>query len=104
MTWYGGNDGGMPSPKKVGDLIRYDDGPSALMRITHVRFMGMEDVRGIGCHYRYYGRAFHSNGTCTGRYHGQCSEPTPSDIAAWKACHDDNDAWIRGMWSAPVTA
>lgn len=99
MVWYGGNDGGMLEAKKVGDLVRYDDGPTALMRITHVLDKG-KNHRGIACEIRYYGRAFHSDDTCTGRYHGQCSEPSEADRAAWANAHDADDAWIRGCWSA----
>lgn len=101
--WYGENRSRRAFPWNVGDLVRYDDGPSALMRIEVVRFMG-SDSRGIACEYRYYGRAFHSEGCCTGRYHGQCLEPTPEDIAAWERCHDENDDWIRGMWSASTVS
>lgn len=98
MTWYGGNDGGIVEPLAVGDLVRYDDGPSALMRIESVRFMGTEDKRGIGVHWRYYGRAFHSTGCCTGRYHGQCRLPSDRDRRAWAWAHDRDDAWIPGRW------
>lgn len=96
--WYGENRSGRDHPWQVGDLVRYDDGPTALMRITRVREMG-PDPRGISCSVRYYGRAFHSSGTCTGRYHGQCLEPSADDVAAWKRCHDADDRWINGAYS-----
>lgn len=86
----------MPKAKwKVGDLIRYGDGCTALMRITNVRDMGKsfgED------RYRYYGRGFHSTGTCTGRYEKQCCEPSALDKELWVSSHDDNDKWIKGKW------
>lgn len=97
MTWYGGNRSGRKTPWKIGDLIRYDNGPSALMRIELVREMG-DDHRGISCSIRYYGRGFHSSGTCTGRYHGECAEPTQKDHDAWNVAHDDQDRWIPGKW------
>lgn len=98
-------------PWKAGDLVRYDDGPSALMRITGVRDMGEDQP---GCRpwgmdrWRYYGRAFHDtishydNGeqrASVGRYHGQCVEPTTEDSEKWSRCHDETDDWIRGAWS-----
>lgn len=91
MVWYGENRSGRTTPWKAGDLVRYDDGPSALMRITQVHIYS-DSIR-------YYGRAFHSLGTCTSRYHGQCLEPTAEDRAKWDRCHDASDQWIRGMWS-----
>jgi len=69
---------------KVGDLVRYDDGPTALMRVTDI----------IGG--RYYGRAFHSVGTCTSR--SEVFEPSEADRERWARCHDGTDAWIRGAW------
>jgi hypothetical protein len=99
MTWYGENRSGRQARWNEGDLIRYDYGPTALMRITGVREMGA-DPRGISCSVRYYGRAFHSSGTYTGRYHGQCLEPSEEDRALWARCHDDNDEWIPGSWGS----
>lgn len=98
MTWYCENRSRRETPWNEGDLVRYDYGPAALMRVvTSVRPMGA-DPRGISCSVRYYGRAFHSSGVCTGRYHGQCLEPTTEDRAIWARCHDENDEWIRGAW------
>ncbi len=106
MTWYGENGSGRTHRWSVGDLVRYDDGPTALMRITWVREMG-EDPRGIACSVRYYGRAFHDrisyyeNGEergSVGRYHGQCQEASPADIVAWNRTHDSRDDWKPGCW------
>ncbi|MBB5985977.1 hypothetical protein [Sphingobium lignivorans] len=98
-------------PWKVGDLVRYDYGPSAVMRINYVHDMGPDQP---GCapygmnRWRYYGRAFHDtishydNGeerASTGRYHGQCMPVSEEDVAKWQRCHDENDDWIRGAWS-----
>jgi hypothetical protein len=96
--WYGENRSGRETPWKVGDLLRYDDGPTALMRITAVRDMSAPS-KAIATGLRYSGRAFHSGGTCTARYHGQCFEPNSEDIAKWSKCHDADDQWIRGAWS-----
>lgn len=79
----------------VGDLVRYGDGETALMRVTSVRDMGESFG---GNRWRYYGRAFHSTGTCTGRYQDQCSKPSALDRELWKQSHDAEDAWIRGRW------
>lgn len=68
----------------IGDLVRYDAGPTALMRVTDI----------IGG--RYYGRAFHSSGTCTSR--AAVTEPTEADEEKWQQCHDDGDQWIKGAW------
>lgn len=95
--WYGENRSGRQERWKEGDLLRYGDGPTALMRVEHVREMG-EDSRGIACSVRYYGRAYHSTATCTGRYHGQCREVTEQDLATWARAHDAEDRWIPGVW------
>jgi len=70
----------------VGSLVRYSDGPSALMRVTAVRGD------------RVYGRGFYSSGTCTSRYVGDCRKPSEQDGARWAEAHDENDQWIRGKW------
>ena len=104
MTWYGENCSGRTHRWSVGDLVRYGDGPTALMRITSVREMG-EDPSGIACSVRYYGRAFndrishYENGeerASVGRYHGQCQEASPADIVAWTRAHDSRDDWKPG--------
>lgn len=100
--WHGENRSGRMEPWKEGDLVRYDDGATALMRIEYVRDMGPDQP---GCapakmnRWRYYGRAFHSEGSCIGRYHGQCLEPSQEDRDRWAAAHDpETDEWIRGAW------
>jgi hypothetical protein len=95
--WYGENRSGRETPWKVGDLLRYADGPTALMRITAVNDTG-DRGKGISTGIRYSGRAFHSFGPCTGRYHGQCFEPPLEDFAKWNHTHDSDDRWIRGAW------
>ena len=94
MIWWGENRSKRMLPWKVGDLVRYDFGPTALMRISAVITRGGD----IGTCYHYYGRAFHSSGPCTSRYHGQCMEPDEEDRLRWIAAHDDDDKWIRGKW------
>lgn len=74
----------------IGDLVRYGDGPTALMRVTELTRVGGE--------IRIYGRGFHSSGTCTGRYASQCYEPSKEDRARWEEAHDDKDNWINGKW------
>lgn len=97
MSWYGQNKSKRETVWSVGDLIRYDSGPTALMRITSVRYMRAGDViEDIAKDVRYYGRAFHSTGTCTGRYHGQCYEPDAEDVESWKQHHDPiTDEWLH---------
>ena len=108
MAWYGENRSNREYQWNVGDLIRYGDGPTALMRINYVRQMG-QDARGIACSVRYYGRAFHDTisyydsgeeRASMGWYHGQCLEPSPQDIIAWTRAHDSRDDWKRGVYSA----
>jgi hypothetical protein len=93
--WYGGNESGRTTHWAIGDLIRYREGPTALMRVELVREMG-DDGRGIACSIRYYGPAFH--GGSNGAYHGHCHEPTEEDVERWKIAHDKNDQWIPGKW------
>lgn len=71
---------------KPGDLVRYDSGWTALMRVTDI-------IQG-----RYYGRAFHSSGTCTSR--SKVFEPDETDRKLWAKCHAEDDSWIRGAWGA----
>jgi DNA-directed RNA polymerase subunit RPC12/RpoP len=70
----------------AGDLVRYAHGPTALMRVTDI----------IGG--RYYGRAFHSRGTCTSR--SEVFEPSADDRDLWARSHDSADQWIRGAWGS----
>lgn len=80
-----------PVAANIGDLVRYDSGPTALMRVVDI-------VNG-----RYYGRAFHSHGTfnsphcCTNR--AEVFEPFDEDRIRWRNAHDrETDAWIRGRY------
>jgi hypothetical protein len=70
----------------LGDLIRYGDGPTSLMRLTC--------ISGDRC----YGRAFHSSGTCTNRHISDCKHACDEDRARWAEAHDESDQWIRGKW------
>ncbi len=71
----------------IGDLVRYDWGPTGLMRVTH----DQGD--------RIYGRAFHSSGTCTSRHRKAITRPSDIDKQRWAYCHNDvTDEWVRGRW------
>lgn len=68
-----------PDPTyKVGELIRYDDGSSALMVIRHI-------TPGEGRHGAYY----HGDQCCggvTAAYHNACERPNEADRKTWKEC------------------
>jgi len=82
MIWYGENRSKRETRWKVGDIVRYDYGPSALMRVERVREMG-NDHRGISCSVRYYGRQFF--GGVMGCYHGQIlGDAKPEEINEFK--------------------
>lgn len=56
----------MNEPKfKVGDIVRYSAGPTAIMTIQHVS----KDHAGLGLH-RYYGRQYY--GGSVGAYEKDC--------------------------------
>lgn len=93
-NWYGHNRSGRTTPFNVGDIVRYGDGPTALMRITSIRKMGGEN---IATAVRYYGSHFF--GGLEGRYHGQCMPADEQDLKRWDRCHDGRQGpWIRGAW------
>lgn len=66
----------MSQPKcGLGDILRYDHGPTALMRVETVSFG--HDGRG----HRYYGRQFF--GGTMGAYEFECLLASPYDIDKW---------------------
>lgn len=69
----------MAPPKyKVGDILRYDNGHTALFRVEHVS----EDHDGRGGH-RYYGQTFY--GSSLGAYEQDCQPATKFEKARWDA-------------------
>ena len=72
----------MTKPKlfSVGDIVRYDSGPTALMRITTLR-----EGHG-GAIARYWGAQ--CMGGFMGAYHEKCSYAAAADLAKWQECAD----------------
>lgn len=62
---------------KVGDIVRYGDGPTALMKITQVREIGA----GYCQYYRFYGD--HVLRGLVGANSEDCRAPTLDDIKTW---------------------
>lgn len=58
---------------KIGDLVRYGYGSTALMRIT--------TVTGSGARLRYYGEQYF--GASVGVYEADCTVPTLEDFHLW---------------------
>lgn len=71
---------------KIGDIVRYSDGPSALMRLEHVAPWG-----GL------YGEQYFG-GSVMG-LPDRCQPASPHDLASWRWAHDSNDEWVRGRYS-----
>lgn len=69
---------------KVGDIIRYGGGSTALMQIEYIS----KNHGGYGD--RFYG--LHCLGGAHGAYASQCSEATAADIAQWQA------SAVSGKW------
>lgn len=61
---------------KVGEIIRYEYGPSALMQIETVVMYGEEP--------RYYGLQCCGGGV--GAYHRACERATDEDYRVWVEC------------------
>lgn len=70
----------------IGTIVRYDDGPSALMRVTHIAPWG-----GV------YGQQYFG-GSVMG-LPDRCQPASKRDLASWRWAHDSNDEWIRGRYS-----
>jgi hypothetical protein len=69
-----------PSPKikcKIGDIIRYDSGPTALMRIEAI-----SKNHGVYGTDRYYGRSFY--GSSVGVYDYDANKATAAEIKKYK--------------------
>ena len=65
------------TPAKIGNMLRYGSGETALMIVTHV-----SEGHG-GALARYYGRQ--CMGGAVGAYHDQCTPATHADQAVWSA-------------------
>lgn len=70
----------------IGEIIRYDDGPSALMRVTHIAPWG-----GV------YGEQYFG-GSVMG-LPDRCQPASQRDLASWRWAHGSDDKWIRGRYS-----
>lgn len=70
--------GEMKTPEyKVGDIVRYGDGSTALMKIEHI-----SENHGGKDQHRYYGRQFF--GSPMGAYKSDCSDATEKEILAYR--------------------
>lgn len=69
---------------KVGDVVRYDAGPTALMQIEYVS----PNHGGFGD--RFFGLQC-MGGSC-GAYASSCSPATEKDMATWRECA------VAGKW------
>lgn len=70
----------------IGEIVRYGDGPSALMRVTHIAPWG-----GV------YGEQYFG-GSVLGSP-GPVRPASQRDLASWRWAHDSNDKWIPGRYS-----
>lgn len=71
--------------KRLGEVVRYGDGPSALMRVT--------EVRGD----RWYGTQYF--GGPVSAYVSDIERASQRDLASWRWAHDSNDEWVRGRYA-----
>lgn len=78
---------------KVGDILRYAEGPTALMRVTYVR------VGHGGSKARYYGQQC-MGGSC-GAYHEQVTVATDEDIKTWFKIGREKDIHGHPLWRKP---
>jgi hypothetical protein len=62
---------------KVGDVVRYSDGPTALFKITSI----IPDPVRTGANVRYYGD--HILGGSAAAYDSDCSPATDDDTLRW---------------------
>ena len=60
---------------KVGDIVRYAEGPTALLKIDTVK------IPYGGAHGRYWG--WHVLGGACGAYHEECVPASAADIDLW---------------------
>lgn len=84
---------------ELNQVVRYDYGSTALMRLTSIRDLGNGSKI-------YYGKGFHSHATCTSR--GTIYEASDIDLMRWRIWHDgETDAWLPGgrilLWVSHIT-
>jgi hypothetical protein len=66
----------LPPPKfKVGDILRYDSGPTALMVVTYIS-------ENHGGSHRYYGQQCYGGGC--GAYEYDCTLASAKDLTTWE--------------------
>lgn len=80
-----------PAIFKVGDIVRYNDGVTALMRISFISL----NHAGPGDH-RYYGQQ--CMGGTYGAYQQDCRAATPKDRATWSEHGKPKGKWQRTPW------
>ena len=68
---------------KVDEIVRYSDGPTALMRIDNVS----KDHGGMGSH-RYYGAQFY--GGAIGAYESDITHATKAEVEKWNTSNHLN--------------
>lgn len=69
----------------IGDVVRYGEGPSALMRVT--------SMHGD----RYYGEQYFGGGASVHKYDVQAA--SQRDLASWRWAHGSDDKWIPGRYA-----
>lgn len=69
----------------IGEVVRYGEGPSALMRVTSIN------------NDRYYGEQYFGGGASAHKWDVQAA--SQRDLASWRWAHDSRDEWIRGRYA-----
>lgn len=69
----------------MGEVVRYGDGPSALMRVTSVNGN------------RWYGTQYFGGGVSASA--DRVERASQRDLASWRWAHDSNDEWVRGRYA-----
>lgn len=69
----------------IGQVVRYGEGPSALMRVTSLH------------NSRYYGTQYF--GGAVSAHMWDVEAASQRDVASWRWAHDSNDEWVRGRYA-----
>ena len=67
----------------IGQIVRYGEGPSALMRCTSIH------------NGRFYGEQYFGGGVSSEEWQAASQR----DVASWRWAHDSDDKWIRGRYA-----
>jgi hypothetical protein len=65
---------------RIGDIVRYDIGPTALMKIEEIHIVGGQN--------RFYGKQ--CMGGLVGAYENQCIPANQNDHLLWASCNGLN--------------